>query len=122
LLLPGLLPPVWGHPKELFGAEFCLQGVALVLGALFVLAHGLFRKMSVVYLTIALIVLSLTGLLPAQWAFWAIRPRIWAAYGTPTVRLGWGLWLGAVAWLGVGLTALAFLIAARVALAKNERQ
>jgi hypothetical protein len=107
LLLPGLLPPVWGHPKELFAGEFRLQGVALVFGGLFVLAHGLFRRIPLRYLGVCLVGLSFVGLLPAQWAFWAIKPRIWAVYGTPTIRLGWGVWLDLAAWLSVAALATA---------------
>jgi hypothetical protein len=101
LLLPGLLPPAWGHPRELFTAEFRLQGIALTLGLLLIAAHGLFRQIPLSGLAVALVTLALVGLIPAQWAFWAIRPRIWAAYSTPTVRLGWGLWLDIAAWLGL---------------------
>jgi hypothetical protein len=107
LLLPGLLPPVWGHPKDLFTQEFRLQGIAFILGLLLIAAHGVFRVLSLRTLSLALVVLALIGLIPAQWAFWAIRPRIWAAYNTPTVHLGWGLWLDIVAW--VGLLAVAAL-------------
>ncbi|MBN1580512.1 MAG: hypothetical protein JXA89_07395 [Anaerolineae bacterium] len=103
LLLPGLLPPVWGHPKDLFVAEFRLQAVALILGLLFILAHGLFRNLSVRHLAIALIGLALVGLLPAQWAFWAFKGHIWTVYGTPTIRLGWGVWLDIGAWVGLGI-------------------
>ena len=46
LLLPGLLPPVWGHPRELFAIEFRLQGAAMVLAFLLIAAHGLFRGLS----------------------------------------------------------------------------
>jgi hypothetical protein len=106
LLLPGLLPPVWGHPRELFSAEYRLQGIALVLGLAVVLAHGPFRNLSLFALTTTLGALALIGLLPAQGAFWAVRPHIWAAYGTPTIRLGWGLWLSMAAWLGLFVVAL----------------
>ena len=108
LLLPGLLPPVWGHPKDLFTQEFRLQGIALVLGLLLIAAHGAFRGLSLRTLSLALVVLALVGLVPAQWTFWAIRPHIWAAYNTPTVRLGRGLWLDIVAWLSL-LVAAALL-------------
>jgi hypothetical protein len=100
-LLPGLLPPAWGHPKELFAPEFRLQGIALVLGLLLILAHGLFRRVRLSALVLLLGALALTALIPPQWAFWAIRPRIWAVYDTPTIRLGWGLWLGIVAWVSM---------------------
>ena len=108
LLLPGLLPPVWGHPRDLFTREFRLQGIALILGLLLIAVHGAFRRLSLRTLSLALVVLALVGLIPAQWAFWAIRPRIWAAYNTPTVHLGWGLWLDIVAWLSL-LVAAALL-------------
>lgn len=105
LVLPGLLPPAWGHPRELFTAEFVLQGLAFMLGVLLVLAHGLFRRVPPVPLAVALGVLALIGLVPAQWAFWAIRPRIWAVYDTPTIYLGWGLWLMQAAWFAVWIAA-----------------
>ncbi len=108
LLLPGLLPPVWGTPKDWFNAEFRWQGLALILGALFVLAHGAFRRLPLRWLTLSLVLLALIGLLPAQWAFWRIRPSVWAAYNTPTIRIGWGLWLHCTAW--IGLTAMAVLL------------
>jgi hypothetical protein len=101
LLLSGLLPPAWGHPSDLFTAEFRLQGIALVLGLVLVLAHGMFRQVPLPVLGIVLEVLAIGALLPAQWAFWAIRPRIWAVYDTPTIRLGWGLWLDIASWVGV---------------------
>lgn len=104
LLLPGLLPPVWGTPQDWFTAEFRWQGIALALGALFVLAHGLFRKIKPLWLVILLISLALIGLLPAQWAFWRIRPYVWAVYDTPTIHLGWGLWLHCIAWIGLAAT------------------
>ena len=109
LLLPGLLPPVWGHPRELFTREFRLQGLAVLLGILLVAAHGLFRRLSPPALGVSLSALALVGLVPVQGAFWAIRSRIWAAYNTPTIRLGWGLWLNIVAWLALlGAAALLF--------------
>jgi hypothetical protein len=108
LLLPGLLPPVWGHPRDLFTQEFRLQGIALILGLLLIAAHGAFRRLSPRTLSLALGASAFVGLIPAQWAFWAIRPHIWAAYNTPTVRLGWGLWLDIVAWLSL-LAAAALL-------------
>jgi hypothetical protein len=114
LLLPGLLPPVWGHPRELFTREFRLQGIAIVIGFLLVAAHGLFRGLSLPALSLSLAVLALIGLVPVQWAFWAIRSRIWAAYNTPTIRLGWGLWLNIAAWL-------ALLVVAALLFAKSRR-
>lgn len=107
LVLPGLLPPVWGHPRDLFAAEFRLQGLALVLGLAFVLAHGLFRRIPLGVLSVLLFLLALFGLLPAQGAFWSIRPQVWAVYNTPTIRLGWGLWFGLAAWAGLAVSALA---------------
>ncbi len=100
LILPGLLPPVWGHPKELFTPEFRLQGIALLVGLAAVAAHGLWRGLSPVALGATVAVLSLLALLPSQWAFWTIRPYIWAVYDTPTIRLGWGLWVEIIAWMG----------------------
>jgi hypothetical protein len=101
LLLPGLLPPAWGHPKELFTAEYRLQGIALVLGFLLILGHGLFRRLSLRGLAVAVSLLALAALIASQSAFWAIVDRLWTVYNTPTARLGWGLWLHIVAWLGV---------------------
>jgi hypothetical protein len=107
LLLPGLLPPAWGHPRELFTAEFRLQGIALVLGFLLILGHGLFRRIPVRGLAVAISLLALAALVASQSAFWLILNRLAsvlyppAAYSTPAVRLGWGLWLHIVAWLGV---------------------
>ena len=109
--MPGLLPPAWGHPKELLVAEFRLQAGAFVVGVIFVMAHGLFRQVSVRNLAITLGILALIGLLPAQGAFWAIKDRIWAVYGTSTIRLGWGLWLNGGAWIGLGAIALKWIIA-----------
>lgn len=101
LLLPGLLPPAWGHPRELLAREFRLQAVAVIAGFAVVLAHGLFRRLSLCLLGLLVGGLALIALVPSQIAFWAIRPHIWDAYGTPTIWLGWGLWLGVVAWLAV---------------------
>ena len=92
-LLPGLLPPVWGHPRELLTSEFRLQAIALGVGLAVVLAHAVFRQLPPGLLGAVLAALALAALIPAQCAFWVIRPRIWAAYNTPTIRLGWGLWL-----------------------------
>jgi hypothetical protein len=99
LLLFGLLPPVWGHPKELFAGEFRLQGYGLVLGSSLVLGHGLYRKIPLRALAIVIGVLSLLALIAAQGAFWLVRPRLWATYNTPTLSLGWGLWLHIAAWV-----------------------
>lgn len=101
LALPGLLPPVWGHPRDLFNAEFRLQGIALVLGLFAVLSHGVWGSLSLRLVGWTLGILALLALVPAQWAFWSIRPHIWQAYNTPTIHLGWGLLLEIVAWLGV---------------------
>jgi hypothetical protein len=101
LVLPGLLPPAWGHPKELFMDEYRLQGIALVLGFVLVLGHGLFRRVPLRGLAIAMSLLALVALIASQSAFWAIQGRLWTAYNTTTARLGWGLWLHIVAWLGV---------------------
>jgi hypothetical protein len=98
LLLLGLLPPAWGHPRELFAGEFRLQGIALLLGSLLVLGHGLFRKLALRSLSASVGVLALVALLSAQGAFWLVLPRIWTAYNTPTIALGWGLWLHIAAW------------------------
>jgi hypothetical protein len=101
LLLPGLLPPAWGHPKDLFTAEFRLQGIALILGFVLILGHGLFRRVPLRGLAVSVGLLALAALVLSQSAFWAILNRLWVAYGTPTAHLGWGLWLHIVAWLGV---------------------
>lgn len=101
LALPGLLPPVWGHPRDLFNAEFRLQGIALVLGMLTILSHGLWKGLSLRLVGWTLGVLALLALVPVQWAFWAIRPLIWQAYNTPTIHLGWGLLFEIIAWIGV---------------------
>ena len=113
ILLPGLLPPVWSHPKEWFAAEYRLQGIALALGAMTIMAHGLFRNVSTPTLALILGVLALTGLVPVQWAFWVIKPRVWAVYDTPTVRLGWGLWLSTAAWAGLAISSVATWVIAK---------
>ena len=97
LLLLGLLPPAWGHPKELLSGEFRLQGYALIFGFGLVLGHGLF-KISLHSLALVVCLLSLSALATGQGAFWLVRPRLWAAYNTPTLFLGWGLWLHIAAW------------------------
>jgi hypothetical protein len=66
-----------------------------------------------VALGLASTVLASVALIPAQWAFWVIRPRIWAVYDTPTIRLGWGLWLDIAAWGGMLACAAALLREAR---------
>jgi hypothetical protein len=101
LLLPGLLPPAWGHPRELFAPEFRLQGAAVLIGALVVLGHGLFRQVPKRVMSWAVSGLALLALVLPQAAFWAIRDRLWAIYRTPTIHLGWGLWLHVAAWVGV---------------------
>lgn len=105
LLLLGLLPPVWGHPKELLTGEFRLQGYTLILGLVLVLGHGLFQDIPLHSLALVVSTLSLFALIAAQGAFWRVRPRLWAAYNTPTLALGWGLWLQIAAWaaaIGLG--------------------
>jgi hypothetical protein len=99
LLLLGLLPPAWGRVRDLFVPEFRAQGLALVAGALLVAAHGLVRRLPLAAAAPLLAAIALAALVPAQTAFWIIRPRIWAIYATPTVRLGWGVWLHLAAWL-----------------------
>jgi hypothetical protein len=98
MLLLGLLPPAWGHPRELFAGEFRLQGYALLFGSLLVLGHGILRKLALRSLSAIIGILALVALLSAQGAFWLVFPRIWTAYNTPTIVLGWGLWLYIVAW------------------------
>ena len=106
ILLPGLLPPAWGRPRDLFTPEFRLQGLALALACLLVAAHGLLSRLPQAALAPLLAALALLGLLPAEIAFWAVRPRIWAAYDPPPLRLGWGPWLHLVAWTIVLVLAL----------------
>jgi hypothetical protein len=104
LLLLGLLPPVWGHPRDLFAGEFRLQGYALILGLVLVAGHGLFHAMPLYSLALMVSILSLLALTTSQGAFWLIRSRLWAVYNTPTLSLGWGLWLHIAAWAtAVGL-------------------
>lgn len=105
LLLPGLLPPVWGSPRDWFTAEFRLQGLALIWGAGFILAHGLWRRIPATALGWSLASLSLIGLLPMLWGWLIARPLIWAVYNTPTIHLGWGLWLHTLAWSGTAVLA-----------------
>jgi hypothetical protein len=99
LFLLGLFPPVWGHPRDLLSGEFRLQGYALIFGALFVLAHGLFGRMPPRWSAAVVSALSGIALALAVGAFWHVRPRLWAAYNTPTISLGWGLWLHTAAWV-----------------------
>jgi hypothetical protein len=101
LILPGLLPPVWGHPGDLFKPEFRLQGLAMVLGLAVIAAHGLLGRVPKRVTGFALLCLALLALVLPQAAFWAIRGPLWAVYNTPTIRLGWGLWLHVLAWIGV---------------------
>jgi hypothetical protein len=104
LVLGGLLPPAWGHPRDLLSAEFRLQGMAYAAGLLAVLVHGLFRHLEVRPLTLTVSIVSVAAIGPGQWAFWGCLPRLWEAYGSPTVSLGWGIWLEIGAWLAVGLS------------------
>jgi hypothetical protein len=97
-LLLGLLPPAWGHPRELFAGEFRLQGYALLFGSLLVVGHGIFRRLALRSLSAIIGILALVALLSAQGAFWLVFPRIWTACNTPTIALGWGLWLHIAAW------------------------
>jgi hypothetical protein len=109
-LLPGLLPPAWGHPREMLSPEFRLQGIGLLLGATIAATHGLFRRLPLRSLAVLILVLALLALIAPHGAFWAIRSRIWAAYDASGLRLGWGLWLHVAAWLGVAACAAAWLI------------
>jgi hypothetical protein len=103
-LLLGLLPPVWGHPRELLTGEFRLQGYGLILGLSLALGHGLYRNIPLWPLVMVIGALSALALIAAQGAFWLVRPHIWAAYNTPTLSLGWGLWIHIAAWVAtVGL-------------------
>jgi len=105
LLLPGLLPPAWGHPRDLFVPEFRLQGLAATLGVLVILGHGLLRPIPRRAAMRVLAALALLALALPQAAFWIIRDRLWAIYQTPSIHLGWGLWLHVVAWIGVFVVA-----------------
>jgi len=109
-LLPGLLPPAWGHPRELFSSEFRLQGIGILLGASVAAVHGLFRRLPLRSLAGLILGLAPIALVAPQGAFWAVRPRIWAAYDTPGLRLGCGLWMHVAAWLGATACAGALLI------------
>jgi hypothetical protein len=101
LLLPGLLPPAWGHPREIFTPEFRLQGLAVLLGLAAILGHGLVARISGRARALTVGTLAFFALIPPQAAFWAVRERMWAIYQTPTIYLGWGIWLHIAAWLGV---------------------
>jgi len=101
LLLPGLLPPAWGHPRELFVPEFRLQGLAVALGLLVVLGHGVLRPIPRRAATKVVAAAALLALALPQAAFWIVKERLWAIYQTPTIHLGWGLWLHIVAWMGI---------------------
>jgi hypothetical protein len=121
LFLPGLLPPAWGHPKELFAAEFRLQGLALVAGLLLVLGHGLLRRVPL-RATLAIVAgLAVVALLSMQGAFWSMKARVWETYHTPTIHLGWGLWLHIAAWVGTIALAVIHLIALNPGFARALR-
>jgi hypothetical protein len=105
VVLLGLLPPSWGHPRDLFAAEFRLQGIGVLLGAAIATAHGLFRRLPLRLSAALIVALALAALLAPQAAFWIVRPELWAAYATPTIHLGWGLWLHIAAWLVIAACA-----------------
>jgi hypothetical protein len=105
LLLPGLLPPAWGHPKELLTPEFRLQGLAVIAGLTAVLGHGLLHRIPMQVTRLLVVSLSALALVLPQAAFWLIRSRLWSVYNTPAIHLGWGLWLHLVAWLVVMVAA-----------------
>ena len=107
-VLFGLLPPVWGSPRDLFTAQYRLQTIAAVFGASLVLAHGLFARVRLPSLAWVTAALSVVALLPSQCVFWMAWPAIWVAYGSPSIHLGWGLALHIVSWLG--LLALAIVL------------
>jgi hypothetical protein len=111
--LLGLLPPAWGHPRELFGSEFRLQGLGLLLGAGTIAAHGLLRRLSLRATSTLVLILALLALVAPHAAFWAVRPMVWQAYGILGLRLGWGLWLHIAAWLGMAVPAGILLIGGR---------
>lgn len=99
LLLSGLLPPAWGHPRDLFVPEFRLQGLGVIVGLIVILGHGLLHRIHTRAMAVVVSALALLALVLPQAAFWTIRGRLWAAYQTPTICLGWGLWLHITAWL-----------------------
>ncbi len=112
-VLLGLLPPSWGHPRDLFSADFRLQGVGILLGAGAAAAHGLYRRLSLRLSASLILILASAALFAPQAAFWVVRPRIWAAYATPTIHLGWGLWLHIAAWLVIAACAGALSISSQ---------
>jgi len=100
-LLLGLLPPVWGHPKDLFAREFAAQATGFLSGGILILAHGLYRRLSARTIGLAIGVLALVTALPSHWTFWSVKPLIWQSYATLTIHVGWGLWLNLSAWIAV---------------------
>lgn len=113
VVLLGLLPPSWGHPRDLFSAGFRLQGIGVLFGAGAVAGHGLYRRLSLRFSAALVLAFASAALLAPQVAFWVIRPRLWAAYATPTIHLGWGLWLHIAAWLVTGACAGALSISSQ---------
>jgi len=73
-LLLGLLPPVWGHPKDLFAREFAAQATGFLSGGILILAHGLYRRLSARTIGLAIGVLALVTALPSHWTFWSVKP------------------------------------------------
>jgi hypothetical protein len=113
LVLIGLLPPVWGGPRDLFIPQYRVQSVAALLGASIVLAHGLYARVRLVSLAWVTAALSVVALVPSQCVFWIAWPPIRAAYGTPSVYPGWGLALHIVSWLGTLILAVVLLCLVR---------
>jgi hypothetical protein len=108
-VLSGLLPPVWGQPRDLLTPQYLLQGIAVLFSASLVLAHGVLRQVRLVSLAWVTAALSVVALLPIQCVFWAARPAIWATYGSPTIHLGWGLVLHIMSWMGALALAIVLL-------------
>jgi hypothetical protein len=112
-LLSGLLPPVWGRPRDLFAPQYRLQSTAAMFGASLVLAHGLFRRVQLVSLAWVTAVLSVLALLPTVCAFWIAWPAIWTAYDSPSIHLGWGLALHMMSWVSTLVLAVLMLCLTR---------
>ena len=109
LLLSGVLPPVWGHPRDLFTPQYRIQGVAAVAGVAFAMAHGWLRQIRLVSLARMIAALGTIAVLPVQCVFWAAWPAIRAVYGSPTIHLGWGLGLHIALWSAAVAVAIALM-------------
>jgi hypothetical protein len=118
-VLAGLLPPVWGHPSDLWVPEFRAQAIAFLFGVVVVLGHGALRQLTT---RLALWILGALGgiaLVVSLGAFWAVKGRIWSAYGTPHIYLGWGFWAEHLAWATAVLASATLLWGLRQA--REER-